>query len=76
MIVTGQHASVRSATYLQHSKLMFGWPVAQLDRLEHAWTDRVIYSHHWRRLLAQLIEEWIAAAGMVCGISALLIRRT
>lgn len=68
MIVSGQHASVRSAAYLQRSKLMFDWPGAHLARLEYTWTDRVIYSHHWKKLLEQLIEEWIAAAWMVCSI--------
>ncbi|KAB5593709.1 hypothetical protein CTheo_2892 [Ceratobasidium theobromae] len=65
MIVSGQHASVRSAAYLQRSKLMFDWPGAHLARLEYTWTDRVIYSHHWKKLLEQLIEEWIAAAWMI-----------
>lgn len=68
MVVTGQHASVRSAAYLNRSRLMFDCPAVHLDRLEHAWTDRVIYTHHWRKLLSQLNEEWIAAIGVV-GVS-------
>ncbi|CAE6478918.1 unnamed protein product [Rhizoctonia solani] len=63
MVVTGQRPPARTALYLQLSKYMFEFPVTHLNRLEHAWTDRIIYSHHWKKLLGELIEEWIVAAG-------------
>ncbi|CAE6454937.1 unnamed protein product [Rhizoctonia solani] len=64
MIVTGQRPPARTAHYLQLSKYMFDCPVTHLNRLEHAWTDRTIYSHHWDKLLSELIEEWAVAAGI------------
>ncbi|CAE6484529.1 unnamed protein product [Rhizoctonia solani] len=63
MVVTGQRPPTRTARYLQLSKLMFDCPVTHLNRLEQAWTDRIIYSHHWKKLLGELNEEWVAAAG-------------
>jgi hypothetical protein len=44
---------------------MFDCPVNHLNRLERAWTDRIIYSHHWKKLLAELNDEWVAATGIV-----------
>ncbi|CCO26350.1 hypothetical protein BN14_00373 [Rhizoctonia solani AG-1 IB] len=64
MIVTGQHPPTRTARYLQLSKLMFDCPLTHLNRLERVWTDRIIYSHHWKKLLAELNDEWVAAAGI------------
>ncbi|CAE6519821.1 unnamed protein product [Rhizoctonia solani] len=64
MIVTDQRPPARTALYLQLSKFMFDCPVTHLNRLEHAWTDRIIYSHHWKKLLSELIEEWTVAAGV------------
>ncbi|KAH7340602.1 hypothetical protein B0J17DRAFT_326372 [Rhizoctonia solani] len=66
MIVTGQRPPARTALYLQFSKYMFDCPATHLNRLEHAWTDRIIYSHHWKKLLRELIEEWVVAAGAAC----------
>ena len=65
MIITGQRPPARTALYLQLSKYMFDCPVTHLNRLEHAWADRTIYSHHWNKLLSELIEEWTGAAGIV-----------
>ncbi|CAE6463211.1 unnamed protein product [Rhizoctonia solani] len=62
MVVTGQRPPARTALYLQLSKYMFDCPATHLNRLEHAWTDRIIYSHHWKKLLRELIEEWVVAA--------------
>ncbi|CAE6423106.1 unnamed protein product [Rhizoctonia solani] len=63
MVVSGQRPPARTARYLQISNLMLDCPVTHLNRLEHAWTDRIIYSHHWKKLLDELDQEWIAAAG-------------
>ncbi|KDN51639.1 hypothetical protein RSAG8_00185, partial [Rhizoctonia solani AG-8 WAC10335] len=63
MVVTGQRPPARTALYLQLSRYMFDCPATHLNRLEHAWTDRIIYSHHWKKLLSELIEEWGVAAG-------------
>ncbi|KAF8610462.1 hypothetical protein BDV93DRAFT_601466 [Ceratobasidium sp. AG-I] len=60
-VVTGQHASVRSESYLQFSKLMFDCPVIHLTKLEHVWIERIIYTHHWRKLVTDLIQEWTGA---------------
>ncbi|CAE6472793.1 unnamed protein product [Rhizoctonia solani] len=64
MIVTGQRPPARTAFYLQLSKYMFDCPATHLDRLEHAWADRIIYSHYWKKLLKELVEEWAVAAGV------------
>ncbi|KAJ1310055.1 hypothetical protein OPQ81_006807 [Rhizoctonia solani] len=64
MVVTGQHPPTRTAVFLTLSKLMFNCPVTHLNRLENAWSDRIIYSHHWKKLLGELTEEWIVAAGV------------
>ncbi|KAG8697206.1 hypothetical protein FRC09_008010 [Ceratobasidium sp. 395] len=76
IVVTGQHASNRSSTYLNYSKAMFNGPTIHLDKLEHIWVERIIYTHHWRKLVADLIEEWtgaLAAAGVAWVSNAVLL---
>jgi len=76
VVVTGQHASRRSSTYLGYSKVMFNGPAIHLDKLEHIWVERIIYTHHWRKLVTSLIEEWtgaLAAAAVVWVSDAVLL---
>ncbi|KAG8769231.1 hypothetical protein FRC12_005088 [Ceratobasidium sp. 428] len=76
IVVTGQHASNRASTYLTYSKAMFNGPTVHLDKLEHIWVERIIYTHHWRKLVTDLIEEWtgaLAAAGVVWVSDAILL---
>ncbi|QRV86426.1 hypothetical protein RhiJN_14444 [Ceratobasidium sp. AG-Ba] len=76
VVVTGQHASHRSPAYLRYSKAMFEGPSIHLDKLEHIWVERIIYTHHWRKLVTDLIEEWtgaLAAAGVVWVTDAILL---
>ncbi|KAG8715997.1 hypothetical protein FRC08_009953 [Ceratobasidium sp. 394] len=76
VVVTGQHASRRSSSYIAYSKVMFNSPAIHLDKLERIWVERIIYTHLWRMLVADLIEEWtgaLAAAAVVWVSDAVLL---
>ncbi|ELU39186.1 WW domain-containing protein [Rhizoctonia solani AG-1 IA] len=63
--VEGRRHPPRSEGYMYKNVLLGGGPVIHLNRLENLWVDRIIYTHHWRGLLNDLIEEWsMAVAGI------------
>ncbi|KAH7311158.1 hypothetical protein B0J17DRAFT_724801 [Rhizoctonia solani] len=66
--VEGRRHPSRSEGYMYKSVLLGGGPVIHLNRLENLWVDRIIYTHHWRGLINDLIEEWstaVAGAGVI-----------
>ncbi|CAE6453667.1 unnamed protein product, partial [Rhizoctonia solani] len=66
--VEGRRHPLRSEGYMYKSVLLGGGPVIHLNRLENLWVDRIIYTHHWRGLINDLIEEWsmaVAGAGVM-----------
>lgn len=66
--VEGRRHPPRSEGYMYKSVLLGGGPVIHLNRLENLWVDRIIYTHHWRGLIHDLIEEWsmaVAGAGVM-----------
>ncbi|KAG8717007.1 hypothetical protein FRC09_014898 [Ceratobasidium sp. 395] len=60
--IEGRRHSVRSSSYLYRSKTLGGGPEIHLNRLENLWVDRIIYTHHWRALLRDLIEKRTSAS--------------
>lgn len=52
---------------MQRSALFGGGPEIHFNRIENLWAHRIIYTHHWRALLKDLSDEWIAAAAAVSG---------
>ncbi|KAG8794040.1 hypothetical protein FRC12_000752 [Ceratobasidium sp. 428] len=62
MVVNGQYPPPANYFFRLASSALFGSPATYLRRWNGIWIDRVLYTREWRRIVKEMIEEWVFSA--------------